>query len=361
MTNPGDLLDSLQLDEEDVAPAAPSSDTPADAPPPAEPPADPAEASLPSEPVPPAPEVASAPAWTPTGKPFTFKVDSTEVAPEGALVTDQGILLPQAAWDQIRSQYLGNRDVWRRTQEHWQGQFRANQEQLVKAQQDAQVAQQFVRSLITEAQADPDKFVGRLDQIISTLPIREAEAKAAFYERREAERQQMEAAQAAEQQATQLEQSVKSFLGQQVESALGSEFKGLAADPGDRAELIEEMFSKHALEFFEGIDPSQAHLAAAQGWQMLTQMNGRLIGWYPDRLRSQLERRATRMKQWQDRWAKTAKVETRNQATVTAPPVTAPPAGRTPPRTPTGQFTKLSPKERAKLADKMLDDLTLDD
>lgn len=367
MTHSGDLLDSLQLDDEDESQAptpeaAPESDAPSPDETGTTPDADPPEPEpTHTEGQAPAPVV---PTWTPTGEPFRFKVDATEVAPEGALVTEHGILMPQAAWDGIRSQYLGNRDVWRRTQEHYQSQLRSRDEAITKATQEAQVAQSFLRNLIEEAQSNPDAFVGRLDTIISSLPVRVAEEKARLLEAREqaryAEQAQHEAAQVQEQ----LEGSLQNHLATQVEQALATDYKHLAGTREDAVELLRELYDKHGLELFEGVDVHDAALAASQGWQMLTQVGDRLIGWYPDRFRSQLDRRMQRVKVQQERWSQTAKVEQRNKATVTAPPVTSsPPTPKAKgPRHPTnGQFAKLDPKVRAKAARAMLDDLELDD
>jgi len=368
MTHSGDLLDSLQLeDDEPQAPtteAAPDADAPS-------PESTDETPETPETPTPEgeageleAPPVPVVPTWTPTGEPFRFKVDATEVAPEGALVTEHGILMPQASWDQIRSQYLGNRDVWRRTQEHYQQQLRTRDESLTKAAQEAQTAQAFVRGLIEEAQANPDAFIGRLDEIIAGLPVRVAQEKVRIFEERERAREAEQAQHQAAQVQEELTGTLQNFLAQQVEQALGSDYKHLAGTREEAVDLLRELYDKHGLELFEGVDVRDAALAASQGWQMLTQVGDRLIGFYPDRFRSQLDRRMQRVKVQQDRWSQTAKVEQRNKATVTAPPVTPSPPGSKAkgPRHPTnGQFAKLDPRERAKVTRSMLDDLELDD
>lgn len=364
MTQSGDLLDSLQLDDTDSTNEAPPTNAPAP-----ELPANPDGSQSPADlntdgSVSHAPDPTIPPAWVPTGEPWRFKVDNTEVSPEGALLTEHGILIPQQSWDQIRPQYLGNRDVWRREREQWQAQVRDRDQAVAKSSQETQVAQNFLKSLVDEAQSDPDAFIGRLDQIIAGLPVRVAEAKTRIYEERENQRameyQQYQAAQASEE----LEGNLQSFLAQQVETALAKDFKGLTADRAEAAELLRELYDSHGLELFEGIDVQQANLAASQGWQMLTQIGDRLIGWYPHRFQSQLDRRMQRQKTLQDRWSKTAKVEQRNQATVTGPPVTTSPskASAASTRHPTnGTFVAMTAKERAAKSRAMLDDLSLDD
>lgn len=357
-------VDDLELDEQtpEVAEPAPEAEAEAPAAEPqvdgdgTEPPAPPATAT---ETPPPEPE------WVPKGEPFKFKVDATEVSPEGALVTPHGVLIPQKAWDDIRGKYLGNRDVWRQQQAQWQQRVQQVTEQVTRAQQEAQVAQTFVKSLIDEAQADPEKFIGRLDQLIATLPMKVKDAELRLYQERESQREQERQQYEAAQQQERLETDLQSFLAQQVESAIAADFKALAPTRDEAAELLRELYDRHGLELFEGITVDQAHLAAQQGWQMLTQVGDRLIGWYPDRFRGQLERRAERQKALVARYTQTQKVETRNQAALTAPKVVpakaAPKSAPKPRDTSTGQFTKPSQREVLRQSRKMLDDLSLDD
>lgn len=375
MTPGGDLLESLQLDDEPEA-ESPPRETPNPEP---QSSVDDSLAPAPSDetpgvastPAPVASETPPAPVWTPTGEPFRFKVDQTEIAPEGAIVTEHGILFPQQAWDQVRSEYLGNRQVWRQTQEHWQGQLRFKDDQLAQSRQAEQSAVAFVNNLIQEAQKDPAAFVGRLDGIIGGLPERIAHAKIQIYEQRETQRQQEQAQHTAAQATEQLESNVQSFLTQKMEAALAGPFKGLASSHEEKSALLRDLYERHGEQLFEGIDPSAAHLATSQGFEILTQVNGRLVGWYPHRLESILTQRHQSAKQQQAQWQKTAQATQRNTAALAPVPpgplassrkAASPP----PPRnTSNGQYAKLSPREQHRVAMKAsrasLDNLTLDD
>lgn len=356
-------LDSVHLSDEDLQDDPHT--TPPESPPEAAPPPEPAPGAVP-EPGPEGMPETAPPPFQET--PWSFRVDGTEVKPDGAMLTERGILIPAKAWDQVRGQYLGNRESWRQQQTAWQQRESQYQEQVGRERQAAQVANQFVQTLIQEAQQSPKQFVERLDGLIADLPLRVKQAELEIYrqrdEQRQQERQHHEVAQATER----LENDLQAFFGSQVQELLKDPaFAPIARRPDEMQDMIRDLYDRHGLGIFESVPTSEAGYAAQRGLVALTQLGDKVIGWYPDRLREQVSVRADREKARHAAWTAAQKVEQRNTATLAAPkavPAAKAPSSAAAPRQTNGQFapgTKQSQRDLVRQSRKMLDDLTLDD
>lgn len=302
------------------------------------------------------------PPWTPpTGDPFRFKVDGTEITPTGAMHTpDGGVYFPPGVWDkEVRERYLGNRDVWRQTEQQYRQRIAQAEEQVKAADPGNNPVVAGARKVMDFLmQGDPDKVIEWLDNRRTNLPLMMAQAEKDMLKQQLTQREQSEQQQRMEQERAAAETQLASFLQQQVTTALQEPgLKVLGENPEEAAELIQDMQDRHGIDVLAAVAPEQASALAGQGWQLLGQAAGKAILFHPRQFREILEKRAEKAVQWRQRVATVTKAEKRNQAALTPPPPVPPPPK---PRDEAGRFTEPKTMD-PKAARAILDDLTLDD
>lgn len=320
-----------------------------------------ASPEAPAAPDPTEPTTIEAPWTPPTGDPFKFKVDGTEVTPTGAVRTpDGGVYLPPGVWDrEVRERYLGNRDVWRQTEQ-------AYRQQIAQAQDQARAADPSNNPTVVGARkvmdfllnGDPEKVIEYLDNRRTNLPLTMAQAEKELLQRQLTERQETEQSSRLQQEQAAADQQLTAFLEQQVKTAVSDPaLKILAENEDDLLDLIQDVTTRHGLDVLAAVPPEQAGMLAAQGWQVLGQAVGKAVLFHPQQFRGLLEKRAEKATKLRQRFEQTAKAEKRNTAALT-PPKPAPAAPR--PRDDAGKFVEKKDLD-PRAARAILDDLTFDD
>lgn len=229
------------------APASdPASDSDDDSPAP-EPESDAAQAS--ATPVAPA-EAAPSEIIPPVevGQPFTFRVDGTDITPEGALRFADHIRIPLAAWDQeIRPKYLANRNAWRDKEAGYQQELSAARQAKSDREYRAEQLVQRVEGLVN----DPDALMEWVANYQQSAPILLAEARAAALEAQLGNRQAEDKARQDAADAEVLRPQLQQHLGAQLEAALTEEpFKILGANKEEAVKFLQQLWTRHAGSLF---------------------------------------------------------------------------------------------------------------
>lgn len=293
----------------------------------------PAASSDPAAPEGTPPATDPATATPPAAKPFTFRVDGTDVAPKGAtLQPDGNITFTPESFRYLQQHYLGNRTVWREKD----AQHSSTIKQL---QQSVQTSEQ-VRSTLLDRVAEvfagsDDDILDRIASFRQNLPALKAELKAQAAESRLKQIDEERAAVEAERAWKDAEPQWRAGLVpqvQQIATELGA--TGLNAEA-----LAEELWAmkEDGLIVRAPLDIPEAGIKEGD-----PVYNLKLI-----------RRELSREKAAQDKidkaklaWQQSAALTQRNAATLT-PKVTAPPVpGATTPTPVSANGAGSTPKER---------------
>lgn len=196
-----------------------------------------------------------------SARPFTFKVDGTEVPVPGAVETDDFVAIPKDAWQNTIRPRLANREEWRRKEADFKRQLESKGAKELQAEK---VIESF-NKLLKLAGEDQNSALAFLQDFGRQLPLIEKEAKIQELEARVKERDTVDHEAEAEKAAADLRESLERDLKAQIASHV-KDPRYAGADPEKAFKRLWKLADKIYFDAKEDIvDDSGAVVVPAGG------------------------------------------------------------------------------------------------
>lgn len=189
------------------------------------------------------------------GTPFTFRVDGTEISPQGAKVVGDHVVIPRQAWEQeVRGKWLGNRDAWRQREGQWEHRLRETESRIAGRQEELDASLAVMREFFK----NPETARALLQDWERQGPLLQARAETQRY-KAQAERYDREQQEAAERRqqaefAPQVIQAMGDFVGQTLTEA-GVKWEGDKAAEQQWGGFIRELVEDYGVRAMLRTDP----------------------------------------------------------------------------------------------------------